>query len=222
MAGDEILRNKIDDAHRRIEDEEADAKKPYLAMLERERQINERKREAAAQEAAKIKARDEALFAISRSVKAMNPSFSEREIEVLRFLKAEFLAKGERPPTMLDTDKAIFNRDVMARFNMPHSEYVEMMNRFQALGIVDFNKVAMMIEAPNNGLLHVKPSIVEVVRQLDEEVLRKKAEPPNLLDESKKWALSKWWIVGPVILLLVVVWLINQIKPILEWFGVKR
>jgi hypothetical protein len=144
-------------------------------------------------------------------------SFNDRENEVLRFLKAEYLAKGERPATM--HDKGTVHPDVIAKFNLSLSEYKEIVSRFEALGIVGFNHLA--IESPN-GLLHIKPLVVEIVRHLDDESLRKQSEPPNLLDKSKRWALSKWWIVGPVMVLLVVVWLINQFRPILEWFGVKR
>jgi hypothetical protein len=108
----------------------------------------------------------------------MHPTFNDREQAMLRFLKAEFLVKGERPATM--HSPAILNRDVKAHFKMAHSEYVEMMTRFQSLGIVDFNPHVMVDTAtPNNGLLHVKPLVVEIVRQLDEEALRKKAEPPT-------------------------------------------
>jgi hypothetical protein len=65
MAGDEILSNKMADANRRMEEEEADARKPYHAMMDRNREL-------AAQDAAKIEARDVALFTIAGSVKAMN------------------------------------------------------------------------------------------------------------------------------------------------------
>jgi len=96
---------------------------------------------------------------------------------MLRFLKAEFLEKGERPATQ--HDPGILNREVKARFVMAHSEYKVMMTRFQALGIVDFSPFVMEDTAtPNNGLLHVKPYVVEIVRQLDEEALRIKPAPP--------------------------------------------
>jgi hypothetical protein len=218
MTADEVLSRKMSDATRRLEEEEADARKPYLAMLERERQTKEGMRELAAQAAAKIESR-EALFKVSGLVKAVNPSFSEREIEVLRFLKAEVLAKGERPADMSDSAHAVFHRDVKAKFNLSGGEYRELVSRFEALGIVDYNVHAL--DAPN-GILHLKSSVTEWVRHIDEEARRKKAEPPNRLDEAKRWAFSKWWIVGPVVVLLVVVWLINQFKPILEWFGLKK
>ena len=90
MAGDEILSNKMADANRRMEEEEADARKPYYAMMDRNREL-------AAQDAAKIEARDVALFTIAGSVKAMNTSFSEREIEVLRFSRRNFLRRARGP-----------------------------------------------------------------------------------------------------------------------------
>jgi hypothetical protein len=150
----------------------------------------------------------------------MYPVFNEHEQKVLRFLKSEFLEKGERPATM--HDRGTVHPDVMTKFNLSSSEYRELIRQFEALGIVDFNPHA--IESPN-GLLHIKPYVVELVRQLDEEALRNKAQPPpNKLDQAKQWAFSKWWFVAVVIGLAVVTALalfIGNPNTILDHFGIK-
>jgi hypothetical protein len=217
MAGNESLFNKIDDSARRREEEEADERKPLHAMRERQRQIDERQRESTAQTAAKI----EALFTVAGSVKAMNASFNELEIQVLRFLEVEFVEKGGKPE-MLD-GPATYHSDVMAKFNLSPSDYRRLIARFRALQIVN----PKFLNAPN-GYLEINPCVVEIVRQINEEASQKKEDVPpvpNRMDQAKQWAFSKWYVVIPLIALAVVgtiVLFITNMKTVLDWFGIKK
>jgi hypothetical protein len=213
MSADEILSRKMAEANRRKEEEEADERKPHLAWLERQRQIDERQRESAAQAvqaAAKNLARDEALF-----VKAMNKSFSEREIEVLRFLKEEFLAKGEKPQGMWDKANAIYHKEVRKKFGLSNVEYLEMIARFMALGIVDYNT-----SDTEQGIIHVHAGITEWMRQIDEEALRKKAERRDIVAEVKKWAASKPYLAYPYLFTMLVLFLVGALTAIFAWYGI--
>jgi hypothetical protein len=149
-------------------------------------------------------------------------SFNDLEEKVLRFSEAEFLEKGGKPQVM--EDPVTYHRDVMAEFNLSPSEYRKLVARLQALRIVK----PLTLDAPN-GYLEIDPCVVEIVRQLDDEALRKKAEPPpappNRMDQAKHWAFSKWSIVIPLIVLAVlgaIALFVTNMKTILDWFGIKR
>jgi hypothetical protein len=140
----------------------------------------------------------------------------------LRFLEAEFVETGGKPEML--GDPVTSHSDVMEKFNLSPSDYRKLIARFTALQIV--NPVVM--DAPN-GYLEINPCVVEFVRQLDEEALRKKAEPPpaqpNRMDQAKQWAFSKWYVVIPVIALAVlgaIVLFITNMKTVLDWFGIKK
>lgn len=158
---------------------------------------------------------------------------------MLRHLKAEFLVKGERPETMLDP--AILNREVMAHFNMPHSQFLEMMYRFRSLSIVDFNEAAMRDPQWNNAILYVKPYIVEVIKQIDDfdatrqrfevevvqqrnEQAKQKKDEPTLFERLKRWAYDRWWFVAIVIFLAAftaVALFTNNLDTLLRHFGIN-
>ena len=86
--------------------------------------------------------------------------FSDKEVEVIRFLKEEFLEKGSSPKHM--SAPATLNRDVMAKFNLTLPQYREMMAFFETYGIAS----APTIEA-SNGCVHIEPIVIDVVRQFD-------------------------------------------------------
>ncbi len=88
------------------------------------------------------------------------PSFSDLEQRILRFLKEEYLEKGSRPSHL--NAPATLHRDVMAKFGLDLSGYREVIARLESFGIVE----APTIEA-HNGCLHIDPTIVQVVHQLD-------------------------------------------------------
>ncbi len=100
----------------------------------------------------------------------MGPTFNELEERVLRFLKGEFLEKGSEPATM--HDPVTYHRDVMQKFDLSLPQYTELIARLGALGIVNFNRLA--VSSPN-GILKTSPLVVEIVRQLDEQAAQMNA-----------------------------------------------
>lgn len=151
----------------------------------------------------------------------MEPSFNESEQRLLRFLKDEYLEKGSGPTT--SHDPATMHRDVMKKFGLDLPQYREIIARFEHYGIVQFNHNA--IGAPN-GFLCIDPQIVEVVRQLDEQAKQPDSvkEPPNRMEQTKRYFFSKWWFVIPVTLVILVgaiAAFLSHLETILKWFGVN-
>ncbi|MFL5244336.1 MAG: hypothetical protein ACJ8FY_19730 [Gemmataceae bacterium] len=145
----------------------------------------------------------------------MEPSFTELEQQLLRFLKEEFLEKGSRPAHMLAP--ATMNRDVMERFSLELPQFREVMARLEYLKIVR----VIGIEAPN-GHLQIDPAIVEIVRKVDDQAEQAKHETPNRMDQAKRYFFSKWWFVVFAIVLIVlasVATVVANLKTIREWFG---
>ena len=104
--------------------------------------------------------------------------FNDLEKRVLRFLKDEYLEKGSEPSDM--HAPATGHRDVMAKFDLDLRQYRELMARFEHYGIVQ--PVAM--EAAN-GYLKIDGSIVEIVRELDENA-QPVEETPSIVPLAKE------------------------------------
>jgi len=151
----------------------------------------------------------------------MEVSFNELEQRILRFLKDEFLEKGSGPTDM--HAPATMHRDVMEEFGLDLARYREVIARLEHYGIVQFNPAAIQA---SNGHLRINAMIVEIVRQLDEqaEQVTPEDEPPNRMDQVKRYFHGKWWFVVLVIGLIAItaiVTFISNLKTILQWFGVR-
>jgi hypothetical protein len=117
----------------------------------------------------------------------MEFSFNELEQRLLRYLKQQFLDKGNRPPTM--HDPAVMDAAVMEQFGFTPKVYRELLARLEHHGIVR----GIATGAPN-GHLHIQPKIVEIVRELDEHAARP-APPPDRMEQAKRFFFRKWWFV---------------------------
>ena len=90
-------------------------------------------------------------------------TFNKLESDVLRFLKKEYLVKGNGPTGLNDPENTTFHRDIMAEFGLDLPGYREVMGRIESFGIVS----APTKEA-HNGVVRIDDSIVDGVRQLDD------------------------------------------------------
>jgi len=135
--------------------------------------------------------------------------FSDAEVALLRFLKAEYL----RNPMQTAKD-CPESRSIVDRFSLGKDAYYAIMARFE-----DFGWVSLGARGCGDEFVKVNPGIVEIVEQLAN------PPPPDYLEIAKKLTFSKTWLVIPgIVLLIVLPWcivIIQMLKTLLEWFGVK-
>ena len=90
----------------------------------------------------------------------MSNDFSDEAKQLLLFLKAEYLEKGESP--QFAESPGTFHRDVMGKFNWTIAQYREFVAELQSRGLVEPIGLTMP-----NGFLKIRPEIVGVARSLE-------------------------------------------------------
>ena len=90
----------------------------------------------------------------------MTDDFSDEAQQLIHFLKAEYLEKGESPQHA--SAPGSFHRDVKRRFNWTDAQYREFVAELQSRGLVE--PIELMI---SNGYLKIRPVIVAAARSLE-------------------------------------------------------
>jgi hypothetical protein len=131
--------------------------------------------------------------------------FDKIDERVLRYLEQKSIAGGGGD--WID----IAPEDIQNDNGLDADQCARIIARFRQLGIVE--------TLAADGTLCIKEVVCHYVAQLD------RKPPPDYLDRAKKWAFSKPWLVFPGIAMLVllpwIVGIVQMVKNLLEWFGVK-
>jgi len=130
--------------------------------------------------------------------------FDQTDQRVLRYLEKKWISRGGN---CFD----IMPEDIQRDNGLGAEQCARMIARFKQLGILD--------DVSLDGTLGINDIVCQYVAELERQ------PPPDYLDKAKKWAFSKPWLVFPgIILLILLPWcvgIVQMVKSLLEWFGVR-
>lgn len=144
---------------------------------------------------------------MAKRVEAMRTEmpFDKTDERVLRYLEQKCVAGGG------GNFVAIMPEEIRKDNALDAEQCARIIARLKQLGIVQTRAA--------EGSLHIREIVCQYVAELDRQ------PPPDYLEIVKKWAFSKPWLVFPGIALLVllpwVVGIVQMVRSLLEWFGVK-